>query len=186
MIDPTTMMAPGRTVQVPERISPLPELAKMADQLTNRLFWEKFRHDWIQTDALHEHIGVIREMLTLERLVDIDSRSRCMADTEHRWFINRMRRGKDKLVRVYRGSSPRSLMGFSWTTDLQIAKHFAFGADTERPVVVSGLVPLQNIVLRLDERETKECICFPEHIQDVVFGNSDEFPAKLRAAGKEA
>lgn len=146
-----------------DKFERIPGLYDIHEKITDNVeFWALFTTIWTNNESCFLHLKKIREMLTPDRVNDIEARISLMDDAEV-GFLKRSARRKVP-IKVYRGGSALNLTGFSWTTRHDEAVKFAKLSGADRPVVSVGRVQVRDVLFYVMNRGESEVVAFPESV----------------------
>lgn len=134
------------------------ELISLVDEVGSDCFWKVFIAVWSMCDSTWSHTPTLCALLEKNGQAPLD-----LYDEDHRRFFDNL----PTTLTVYRGCDRSRVHGLSWSTDREVAVHFAWGhrgIKASDPVIVTAEFDKSCIFAVCIDRHESEVIGVPSKI----------------------
>lgn len=149
-----------KLIWIYERPYRFEKLIQIAEQMSDKTFWELFGSVWIDSENLWQVKKLIKIVFSINR-PGIEN----MMDESEKLFFESL----PEEVVVYRGHQSVNKNGYSWTLSYWKAKWFASRFNKSKNSVAKGVVKKQDIIAALTRRGEFEIVLKPENIKQIKF-----------------
>lgn len=129
------------------------------DELDDRTYWRLLREVWEDSENVREWLQEVPLLFCGDGR---DDRFHLMSDHEQA----ELEAMKPRLT-VYRGCTPETEDGWSWTLDRSRAEWFAqrFASMHQRPVLLHGKVDRDDVIMYVESRGESEIVADRSHVR---------------------
>ena len=130
----------------------------LPQELTDKKYWSLLSDIWIDSENINQNMSIWDDLLFRSNRKSTNS----MMTKEERTSLKLL----PKYITVYRGVSNNYREGFSWTTDIEIARYFAYRFN-KKGVVIQGTVDKKHVLAYFTGRNEREILVHYDDVKSI-------------------